>query len=278
MKDYSYIKPGYVFPVSNVLCYSNEYHRYDKTNHLRHYAIVGCPFCFKQEEQRLDRCEFNPETQPGPRYWCCKECSKTHKRPWEDPWRSSINNNAAKQGINISRTENLEGKIFGDLLIGPAKDGYTDKFGLAWWPCKCLRCGGFEFVRGSKLTSTKTKIACKKCLSSISAGELAVANWLKQNHIQYEKDIRFIELRGIGDRPLSYDFGIKNKNNDYIYLIEFQGRQHYQPIEYFGGEEQFKNQQEHDNRKRQWCKTHNIKLIEIPYNYNDLNEYLSQLL
>ena len=285
MKDYSYIKPGYKFPVSNLECTSYHYTRRDAPTtikpqgNLRHYVMVRCPICGNEFEGRLDRLEFNPEKQKGPRTLCCKKCSyTTYKRPFEDPWRASENNKAAKQGININHTINLEGKIFGDLIVGPAKDGYTDKFGLAWWPCKCLRCGDFEFVRGNALTSTKGKLACKKCLGSVSTGELAVANWLKQNNIQYEKDIRFTELRGLGDKPLSYDFGIRDKNNNFIYFIEFQVLQHYQSVEYFGGEKQFKIQQEHDNRKRQYCKEHNIKLIEIPYNYNNLDEYLSQLL
>lgn len=282
-KDYSYIQPKYKFPVSDIECVGYHYTRRDKptlTNpqgQLRHYVIVKCPICNNEFEGRLDRLEFNPKNQKGPRTLYCKKCSLTHKRPFEDPWRASENNNAEKQGINITHTENLEGKIFNDLTIGPAKDGYTDKFGLAWWPCKC-RCGNFEFVRGNTLTSTKRKLACKKCLGSISSGERAIIDWLKQYNIQYNTQVIFDNLRGIGEGLLRFDIGIKNNNNNFIYLIEFQGLQHYQPIEYFGGEEQFKIQQEHDNRKRQWCKENNIKLIEIPYNYNNLEEYLSQLL
>ena len=276
-KNYDYIIPGYHFPVSNVLCLSNEYNRYDATGHLRHYALVECPFCYIHEEQRLDRLEFNPATQPGPRYWCCKKCSKTHKRLWDDPWRNSVNNQAEKQGINIAHAKDLEGQIFGDLTVGPAKDGYTDKFGLAWWPCKC-HCGNFEFVRGNTLRLAKNKLACKRCLGSISSGERAIIDWLKQHNIQYNTQVIFNNLRGVNEGLLRFDIGIKDNNNNFIYLIEFQGLQHYQPVEYFGGEEQFKIQQEHDTRKRQWCQENNIKLIEIPYNYNDLDEYLSQLL
>lgn len=52
---------------------------------------------------------------------------------------------------------------------------------------------------------------------------------------------------------------------DYNVLLECNGKQHYKPIEYFGGEEKFKIQQEHDERKRKYAKEHNIKLLEIPY-------------
>lgn len=283
MKDYSYLKPGYKFPVSGIECTGYHYTRRDAPTAanpkgcLRHYIMIRCPLCNIEFKGRLDRLEFNPKTQKGPRTLWCKKCSNTHKRPFEDPCRASKNNHAAKQGINITRTENLEGKVFGQLEVGPAKDGYTDKFGLAWWPCKCS-CNNFEFVRGNTLTSTKTKLACKRCLGSISSGERTITDWFKQHNIQYSSQIIFENLRGISDGLLRFDFGIKDKNNNFIYLIEFQGMQHYKSIEYFGGEKQFKIQQEHDNRKRQWCKEHSITLIEIPYNYNNLEEYLSQLL
>lgn len=48
-------------------------------------------------------------------------------------------------------------------------------------------------------------------------------------------------------------------------LIEFQGKQHKCAVEYFGGVEQYKKQQNHDKRKRQYAKKHNINLLEIWY-------------
>lgn len=281
-KNYSYIKPGYIFPVSNIKCVGEEYERRDEpttskpNGTLRHYVMVECPFCGIEFEGRVDRLEFNPEKQPGPRTLCCKKCSLTHKRPFADPWRSSEGNHAAKKGINISRTENLEGRFFGALEVGPAKDGYTDQFGLAWWPCKCS-CGNYEFVRGNTFTKKK-KMACKQCLGVMSSGERAVADWLEQHNIKYSTQDKFENLRGLGDGMLKFDIGIKNNQNNFIYFIEFQGLEHYEPVDFFGGEEGFKVRQEHDNRKRKWCKENNIKLIEIPYNYNTLDEYLNQIL
>ena len=52
---------------------------------------------------------------------------------------------------------------------------------------------------------------------------------------------------------------------DYNICIEYQGIQHYKPIEYFGGEETFKIQQEHDRRKKNYAQKHNINLLEIWY-------------
>ena len=62
-------------------------------------------------------------------------------------------------------------------------------------------------------------------------------------------------------------------------LIEYQGIQHFKPIDTFGGEERFKYQQEKDNIKRAFAKENNIKLIEIPYTYKtkeDIKKFLSK--
>lgn len=47
--------------------------------------------------------------------------------------------------------------------------------------------------------------------------------------------------------------------------IEYQGRQHYEPIEHFGGEEHFILQQENDRKKKELCVENGVKLIEWPY-------------
>ena len=50
--------------------------------------------------------------------------------------------------------------------------------------------------------------------------------------------------------------------------IEYQGQQHYEPIEYFGGEERFSENKERDTRKQILCKKNGITLIEWPYFQN----------
>lgn len=47
--------------------------------------------------------------------------------------------------------------------------------------------------------------------------------------------------------------------------IEYQGIQHYEPIDIFGGEEHFIIQRQNDERKRQLCSENGIKLIEWKY-------------
>ena len=97
-----------------------------------------------------------------------------------------------------------------------------------------------------------------------SYGEQYVRKYLIRNHIKFVYEKTFSDLSGIGGSALSYDFYIKETN----YLIEYQGRQHYEPVDYFGGDEQFIIQKEHDRRKRQYAKNKGLHLIEIHYKYN----------
>lgn len=69
------------------------------------------------------------------------------------------------------------------------------------------------------------------------------------------------------------DFFLPTSNT----IIEYNGQQHYEAIDYFGGQERFERQEERDNAVRQYCKEHKIKLIEIPYTeYDDIETILKK--
>ena len=76
-----------------------------------------------------------------------------------------------------------------------------------------------------------------------------------------------------GESMLFYDIIVYNL------LIEFQGIQHERQTEYFGGEKQFEVQKEHDRRKRQYAKKHNINLLEIwHYDIGNIEKILDDYL
>lgn len=64
-----------------------------------------------------------------------------------------------------------------------------------------------------------------------------------------------------------YYIFIKYQKFLYKYLIEFDGIQHFQSVNYFGGEDGFIKTQKRDAFKNQWCKDNNIPLIRIPYTH-----------
>lgn len=55
----------------------------------------------------------------------------------------------------------------------------------------------------------------------------------EKNNISFCEQYSFSDLKG-DVSPLKFDFAIFKKGQ-LKYLIEFQGKQHYEPIEYFGG-------------------------------------------
>lgn len=124
---------------------------------------------------------------------------------------------------------------------------------------KCSSCGNIWEASPSGLLCG---FGCPLC--KLSHGEKKIKNILDENNIVYKIQKKFDNLLGIKGKPLSYDFYLP----DYNLLIEYQGKQHKMPIKYFGGEKQFKIQQEHDKRKKEYAISNNINLLEIWYNEN----------
>ena len=50
--------------------------------------------------------------------------------------------------------------------------------------------------------------------------------------------------------------------------IEYQGEQHFKPIDYFGGEASFIETQKRDAAKKEKCRLANVALLEIHYDYD----------
>lgn len=97
-------------------------------------------------------------------------------------------------------------------------------------------------------------VGCPKC--SKSKGERNLEILLNSKQIIYLDQYRFSNLSNI-----IVDFYIPSKNC----VIEYNGMQHYVPIEHFGGEIKFKEQCKRDQKLREYCKNEEINLLEIPY-------------
>lgn len=171
--------------------------------------------------------------------------------------------------ISEKQSAHLEGQTFGKLTV-LERDFTKPKGHDAYWICKC-ECGNKTVVRSCDLVKGKTK----SCGCLISAGEFTLNQILSSLDINYITQYKFPDL--IGDYlPLKFDFFLP----DYNTLIEYQGGQHYKPVNLFGGEEKFQQQQRYDNLKREYCKEHGYRLIEISYlDYEKLSEdYILKLL
>lgn len=65
----------------------------------------------------------------------------------------------------------------------------------------------------------------------------------------------------------------KKQSPDFITDIK-NGGQHFQSVEYFGGEEGLQNNLYRDSIKNEFCKSNNIKLIRILYTEENIEKFL----
>ena len=128
------------------------------------------------------------------------------------------------------------------------------------WICKC-KCGDIDsYDRHQLISGSVHSCGC----SRYSKGEDKISQLLKENNIKFESQKYFTSCKiPESNQPLRFDFYLP----DYNTIIEYDGKQHFKPIQYFGGEEGFKKRQFYDSFKNNWCKQNNIKIIRIPYTH-----------
>lgn len=103
---------------------------------------------------------------------------------------------------------------------------------------------------------------CPQCQESI--GERRIRQYLQMHNIAYSYQHKFEDCKD--KKQLPFDFYLP----DYNLCIEYDGRQHFEPVNFSGNGydwslSQFATVQKHDNMKSQYCKDNNIHLLRIPY-------------
>lgn len=101
---------------------------------------------------------------------------------------------------------------------------------------------------------------CFKCKES--KGEKKITKLLKSNNIKHVSQKTFSGC--VYKKPLRFDFYIP----EYNLCVEYNGRQHSTPIDFFGGLNEFNKNIIRDNIKKQYCKNNDIKLLIINYDEN----------
>jgi len=106
---------------------------------------------------------------------------------------------------------------------------------------------------------------CPDC--NLSKGEAAIESFLKENNFEFIKQFKFEKCKSV--RILSFDFYLPKHN----ICIEYNGLQHYEENEYFGGKEFLDGQIRRDEIKKEYCEKNGIGLLVIKYS-DDLLERL----
>lgn len=135
--------------------------------------------------------------------------------------------------------------------------------------CRCKLCGNlFEMVPNHLLRGH----GCSVCTSSL--GEKTIVRILNKYNIAYnaQQSIPKEEVNGL---IVHVDFFTGS------HIIEYNGRQHYEAISYFGGEARLVKQQYRDTVVKDYCKQAGYTFIEVPYTADTeeaITEYLTDVL
>lgn len=158
--------------------------------------------------------------------------------------------NKRRTGLDkfLQRCINIHGVKYDYSLVKEYKNSLT-KVKII-----CKKHGIFEI---SPEHHTNRKQGCSICKESI--GEKLISKYLDDNGIEYKREYIFNDCKNI--KELRYDFYLPSYN----LCIEYNGLQHYEPIEHFGGIKKFKTQLINDVIKSEYCTDNNIKLLIIKY-------------
>ena len=141
-----------------------------------------------------------------------------------------------------------------------------------YWIVECKKCKNKYKVVPAQLISNARRKGLNPCdcWRYTSKGMLKIDFLLKENNIQYEKEKQFKDCISPKGNLMKFDFFINDN-----YIIEYDGEQHFIE-ESFGdskisGKEKLIKQKQYDTIKNEYCFSHNIPLIRIPYtHYKDI--------
>ena len=167
--------------------------------------------------------------------------------------------------ITLDRLEKLNdvdhsGKV-SDYGIEIVRKSKRNKYNQWLWKCKCGCCGEFFDELPARILNNHVR-SCG-CLKS-SSSEMMIENHLKDIGASFERQYSFEDCISRKGYHLKFDFAIF-KDNKLLCLIEYDGKQHFEPVEWFGGEKGFKESIERDNVKNKYCQDHDITLYRFDY-------------
>lgn len=149
----------------------------------------------------------------------------------------------------------LAGERFGKLTVIERVDDYVNPSGrkLVRYRCRC-DCGNEIFALANALRNGD--VSSCGCMGR-SKAECYVCNYLDEHDVEYVPQQSFDDCLSDKGFVLSYDFYLP----DFNLLIECQGKQHYESIEFFGGDERLEYQQRHDVLKAEYARLHGYSLL-----------------
>jgi hypothetical protein len=123
---------------------------------------------------------------------------------------------------------------------------------------------------------------CPCC--NVSKGEEAIRNLLIDLKIPFRAENTFPDRKFDKNNALRDDFAILNSEKQVIATIEYNGEQHYRPLDFSGHNPEratieFKKIQARDKTKTKYLQEHNIPQLIIPYwEFNNIEKIVLDFL
>lgn len=213
----------------------------------------------------------------GVKYWWTCEMADDHE------WESTISNRKQKN-TNCPCCSNK--KLVRSNSLGVANPELAKEWHLTknknltpfdvinggntkyWWICN----ENVNHEWKASVCRRNQGSGCPKC--RLSWGEKKIAKYLDKCNIVYTPQFIFENMK----RRLRYDFGVFNKR---VCVIEYNGQQHYYPMNFGSKKEGYdlkklQGNQERDKIKIDYCRDNNIELLIIPFwDFDRIEEILS---
>ncbi|MEG2079916.1 hypothetical protein [Chryseobacterium sp.] len=178
----------------------------------------------------------------------CEQCSHKNKLKTRDEYVKELEDG------------DYEVKLVGEYINARTKTDHQCSCGCIW-----------SIAPTTVLKGTM----CGKCCSS--KAEKKIDKFLTDLGIPHEGQYRFSDCKD--KQPLPFDVAIYYEDGTVKSIIEADGEFHYIAYDSFGGESKLKLTQYHDSIKNEYCKSHDIPLIRIPYwDFDKIPEILTEKL
>lgn len=261
-----------------------------------HLCGCGCPYCAKEKKSELkkttndfinqsraihgDKYDYSKVNYNGPNIKTTITCPihgdfemrpHNHLRGQGCPKCGNLRKGSYKKNTGEEYIEKLK-KIWGDSYDF-SKFEYKNNHTKACVICHEKDKNGAEhgefWIKPNDLLQGH---GCPKCAQKFGKTEQKILEELQKhyNNVSYQHKEEWLKSQ---TSYQTFDFFL----SDYNIAIEYQGKQHFQPSDRFGGIDGFKKCFARDKKKYENCKIHGIKLFYISFEKEIPSDYFSKV-
>ena len=270
---YDYSLTNYINKRSKVKIICDKHGVFEQTAYCHYYFKQGCPECKVNKQLTTEEFIKKSKNIHGDKYdYSLVEYKNAYtkvdiicREHGIFSMRASDHINYHKSGCSVcalgyKKNNNISEEEF----IEKAKNRHGDKYDYSKTKytnsrskviITCKKHGDFSQKAESHIRVNGR--GCPNCQTS--NGENIVEEYLNKFNFVYEKQKCFDECKNILCLP--FDFYLSDNN----ICVEYDGLQHFEPVERFGGIKNYNLRKKLDKIKNEYCKNNNIHLIRISY-------------